>query len=198
MDRIFVTTALLIANLSTYCIPIPTPEVEERNEFAIRAPSGWGYRTFKGKNGLIGVLWPANVSFNMAMTVLFVFLQTADQPIPAPLDNINLFREKCPKANVRFIRSEDIPEKKRDTLSISDQYFTGRCGRTTVLFREVVNQYTLIFALVAKDYVTKKQMADVERVVKAYRNEIEEHIAEQAMQSNELNPLNSSYKQFSK
>lgn len=194
MKKIFIAIVLLLANLSTFCIPIPTPDFAELNKFVIKAPSGWGYRTFKGENGLIGVLWPSNVSFNGAMTVLFVFLQTAGQPIPDPLDNINLFQEKCPKANVQFVRPEDIPKKKRNTLSISDQYFQGRCGRTTVLFREVINQYTLVFALVAKDYVTKAQFADVEEIVKSYRNEVEQYVAEQTAE----NSTNLSYKPSSK
>ena len=78
-------------------------------------------------------------------------------------------------------------EKRRSTLSLSEQYLKGRCGRTTILFREVVNQYTLIFVLVAEGYVTETQLADVERAVKSYRNEVEQYIAEQDMENK--NPL---------
>lgn len=186
MWKIFAIVSLLFVNLSGHCMPIPTPEVEERNEFVIRAPSGWGYRTFPGKNGLIGVLWPSNVSFNMAMTAIFVFLQTADEPIPEPLANINLFREKCPGADVKFFRPNDEQEteKNKDTKSIAETYFTGRCGRTMILFREVINQYTLIFALISKDYITRKQFADTKQIVQAYKHEIEESLIEEEEEEN--------------
>lgn len=181
MRKIFAVLSMLFINLQGRCIPIPTPEIEERNEFVIRTPAGWGYRTFPGKNGLIGVLWPADISFNAAMTAIFVFLQTAGEPIPEPLANINLFHEKCPGADVKFVHLEDenADDKIKDTLSIAETYFSGRCGRTMILFKEVIHQYTLIFALISKDYITRKQFADTRSIVQAYKNEIEAALKEE-------------------
>lgn len=154
------------------CVPIQTPDLEERNEFVIRSPDNWGYRTFRGKNGLIGVLWPGNVSFNMTDTACFVFLQTADQSIPEVPDNVNLFREKCPEADFKFFSEEnDNP-----TYSLAETYFTGRCGRTTILFKETIRQYTLIFALISGRYISKREFADIKNVVKAYRIEVKKYL----------------------
>ena len=57
------------------CKQIYTPPVDEQNKFVIDSPLGWGYKTLRGTNGLIGVLWPRGTSFNDSDTVIFVFVQ---------------------------------------------------------------------------------------------------------------------------
>lgn len=170
---------LLFSNFLAVAVPIDTPEVDERNEFVIKCPFGWGYRTFKGHNGLIGVLWPANTSFNLTDTAVFVFLQTAYEDIPDEADNINLFTEKCPLAQFKF--AEEGTEND-NTLSIEEKYFSGRCGRTMVLFKEVVGPYTLVFAYISANYVSKKQFFDVKQMVAAYKDEVQKYI-ERALKS---------------
>lgn len=178
MWQSIVLSLMMLVFVSTFGVPIETPEVEERNEFVIQAPSGWGYRTFKGKNGLIGVLWPEHVSFNMTDTAIFVFLETAGISANFPLDNLNLFEEKCPQASFVFpdidqSLSSEEKEKYTDTLSLGEKYFRGRCGKTMILFKETISQYTLIFALISARYVSKKEFADAKQVVRAYKNEVE-------------------------
>lgn len=154
---------------NTSAVPIETPDVEECNEFAIQAPSNWGYRTFKGHNGLIGVLWPSKTSFNMTDTAVFVFLQKTDEEIPEELDNINLFTEKCPQAE--FILA--TPDEEKDpTMSLAELYFKGRCGRTTILFKEVIKQYTLVIAFISARYASKQEFADTKNIVESYKIEI--------------------------
>ncbi|MDR0631657.1 MAG: hypothetical protein LBF54_00175 [Holosporaceae bacterium] len=161
---------VILLNLEVFSVPIETPEFDERNEFVIRSPEGWGYRTFRGKNGLIGALWPAGTSFNSTDTAIFVFLQNDNEKLPSVPDNINLFTEKCLKANFKF-----STKKGQDrTQSIAEEYFSGRCGRTMILFKEVIdNNYTVIIALVSANYVSKAQMASAKEVASAYREEIE-------------------------
>ncbi|MDR0968352.1 MAG: hypothetical protein LBL99_01805 [Holosporaceae bacterium] len=165
--------ATLFTNFTCRGVPIATPDFDERNEFVIKDPHDWGYRTFNGKNGLIGVLWPAGTSFNSADSAIFVFLQNNKEKLPAKPCNINLFVEKCPKANFKFASSK---EKNDQTLSIAEQYFSGRCGRTMILFKEAIEEYVVIIALVSAQYVTKKQLADAKEVASAYRKEIEKSI----------------------
>jgi hypothetical protein len=165
--------AVFFLNLEVCAAPIVTPDFDERNEFVIKTPSDWGYRTFNGKNGLIGVLWPVGTSFNSADTAVFVFLQNDKAKLPATPCNINLYTEKCPKAGFKF----SSPKEKNDkTLLIAEQYFSGRCGRTMILFKEVVDNYTVIVALASSKYVTKKQLADAKEIASAYKKEIEKSL----------------------
>ncbi len=154
------------------CDPIETPDFDERNIFAIKSPLGWGYRTFVGKNGLIGALWPAGTSFNKTDTAVFVFLQNNNEPLPEVPDNINLFREKCEKADFKFA----APSSENDvTQSIAEHYFSGRCGRTMILLKEQIGNYTVIVAFVSARYVTKKQLDDVKEIVRSYKREIQKY-----------------------
>ena len=165
---------MFFAFTETRAVPIETPDTDERNNFVVRAPDGWGYRTFKGNNGLIGVFWPRGTSFNRTDTVVFVFLQNSDEELPKIPDNINLFTEKCTKARFKFATplSDDNPTK-----SLGEKYFNGRCGRTMILMKEEVENYRIVMALVsAKPYITKKQLMDLKEISNAYRHEAEEYI----------------------
>jgi hypothetical protein len=154
-------------------IPIETPEFEERNKFVIRSPGGWGYRTFNGKNGLIGVLWPSGTSFNSTDTIAFVFLQNNNEKLPRKPANIKIFNEKCPRAGFKFANSKD---EDNETLSIAETYFSGRCGRTMILFKESVRNYTVIVALISAKPVLQKQLVDTKQIIAAYKKEIEKYL----------------------
>ncbi|MDR1235697.1 MAG: hypothetical protein LBJ96_01685 [Holosporaceae bacterium] len=182
MGRLFFILFVLW-EFSACGVPIETPELDERNEFVIKAPEEWGYRTFVGKNGLIGVLWPRGTSFNSTDTAIFVFLQTEGVKLPKKPDNINLFTEKCQKA--KFMFSTGDQKKKSDadddddddaTLSIAEEYFSGRCGRTEILFKEVIDKYTIVVFLASGKYISKKQLADAKKVAANYRKEIEKYV----------------------
>jgi len=186
---LFVTSVLL--SFGVYGDPIETPDEEERNEFCIRSPDGWGYRTFEGNNGLIGTLWPAEKTFNSTDTAVFVFLQNDNEEFPEAPHNINIFMEKCPQASFHFFKKESDKEEEGeddkkenhendDTLSIAEEYFSGRCGRTMILFKEKVEYYTVIIALVSAKYVSKSQLADVKLAARAYRREIEKYLEDQS------------------
>ncbi|MDR2724140.1 MAG: hypothetical protein LBB25_02970 [Holosporaceae bacterium] len=175
--------------------PIETPDEDESNIYAITPPGGWGCRTFKGKNGLIAVLWPYETNFNAANTAIFIFLQSNNKKLPKVPDNINLFTEKCPLANFKLalesdgveefalesddveeftLESDDVEEDvEEETISLGKKYFTGRCGRTMIVFREKAGGCTIIALLVSAFYVSKKQLADTKAVVSAYKKEIE-------------------------
>jgi hypothetical protein len=159
---------IIFANFGVYGDPIETPEFDERNEFVIKTPKGWGYRTFPGKNGLIGALWPFGTSFNSTDTAIFVFIQTNNEEFPTVPDNINLFTEKCTQANFKF--SSDT---RNETLSLAEKYFSGRCGKTMILFEEHVGNYTVITLVVSAEYVSREQLADAKKIVAAYKKEIE-------------------------
>ncbi|MDR1560950.1 MAG: hypothetical protein LBS23_01190 [Holosporaceae bacterium] len=167
----FIIFSLINDELSSN--PIETPELDERNKFVIQAPPEWAYRTFQGENGLIGVLWPFRTSFNLSDTVIFVFLQNTDSQLPNNPENINLFTEKCPKANFKFAKSKDLNDP---TKSIEETYFSGRCGRTMVLFEERVRPYNVIISLISSKYISKQQLADVKEIVSSYKAEIEKYI----------------------
>jgi hypothetical protein len=170
--------AILFAffKLSACGVPIATPEFDERNEFVIQAPEEWGYRTFNGHNGLIGALWPRGTSFNSTDTAMFIFLQDDGRKLPKRPDNINLFTEKCPKAKFKFLKPSNVKKSDDETLSIAEEYFSGRCGRTMVLLKEVVNEYTVVIALVSAHYVSKKQLVDAKAVAASYSKEIKKYI----------------------
>jgi hypothetical protein len=153
--------------------PIETPIFDEKNELLIRGPAQWGYRTFRGKNGLIGVLWPFGTSYNSTDTAIFVFLQSEKDKKPENPDNINLFREKCPRANFKFASPEDMDDQ---TKSVYESYFMGRCGRTMVLLEEVVNDYTIIVALVSGRYISKQELKDAKEVAASYAKETKKYI----------------------
>lgn len=169
----------LLFNFRTEAVPIDTPDIDERNEFVIKCPLGWGYRTFRGHNGLIGALWPAQTSFNLTDMAVFVFLHTTDEEIPGELDNINLFTEKCPLAEFKLAPLESANDM---TLSISEEYFKGRCGRTMIFFKEIIDKYILIFACVSAKYISKKQFADIKGMVESYKAEVEKYIHLSAVQ----------------
>lgn len=156
------------------CIPIETPEQPERSRFVIRAPSGWAYRTFKGNNGLIGVLWPKGTSFNNCDTAVFVFIQDFNEPfLPEVPENGHLFQEKCPKSEFKFADAED---DQNQTLSIEEKYFTGLCGRTEVMFEEKVKNFRIITVLASSFYVSDDLFDDVKYIVSAYKAEIEDSL----------------------
>ncbi len=166
---------LILLGGEVKCDPIETPDFDENNIFAINSPLGWGYRTFVGKNGLIGVLWPAGTSFNKTDTAVFVFLQNSNESLPSEPENINLFREKCEKADFKFASENSRNDA---TKSISEDYFNGRCGRTMILLKEQVRNYTIIVAFVSARYVTKEQLEDVKSVIKSYKKEIQKYLDE--------------------
>ncbi len=156
---------------SRACKPIYTPEFDAKNKFVINAPIGWGYRTFNSDNGLIGVLWPRGTSFSSTETAVFVFLQDTNIELFKKKPKYsNIFTEKCPKAAFRFAKNEDMNDK---TKSIEEKYFSGRCGRTRILFEEKVKNYRLIILLVSGHDIPAKLFNDVRYTVSAYRKEIE-------------------------
>ena len=163
---------IILSNFTVYSDIIETPEHDERNTFVIDPPDGLGYRTFAGKNGLISVLWPSECSFNSSDTAIFVFIQNNNEPLPDIPDNINLFMEKCPQANFKFASPKD---RKDETLSISERYFSGRCGLTMILFKEDIGNLTLVVLLASAKYVSSSQMADAKAIVAAYTKEITKH-----------------------
>lgn len=166
--------SVFFAFAETNAVPIDTPDTDERNDFVVRSPDGWGYRTFKGNNGLIGAFWPRGTSFNRTDTAIFVFLQDSDEELPRIPDNINLFTEKCTKARFKFATSLS---DNNPTKSLGEKYFNGRCGRTMILMKEEVENYRIVIALVsAKPYITKKQLSDLKEISSAYRYEAEEYI----------------------
>ncbi len=156
------------------CVPIETPDQPERSRFVIKAPNGWAYRTFKGNNGLIGVLWPKGTSFNDCDTAVFVFIQDFNETfLPEVPDNGHLFHEKCPKAEFKFA---DLEDDQNETLSIEEKYFTGFCGRTQILFEEKVKNFRIITVLASSFYVSDDLFDDVKYIVSAYKTEIEESL----------------------
>ena len=173
MKLLYCLLALLFL-FGSECVPIETPEPPERSRFVIRAPSGWAYRTFKGNNGLIGVLWPKGTSFNDCDTAVFVFIQDFNEPfLPEVPENGHLFQEKCPKSEFKFADSEDDQDK---TLSIEEKYFKGLCGRTEVMFEEKVKNFRIITVLASSFYVSDDLFDDVKYIVSAYKTEIEESL----------------------
>jgi hypothetical protein len=187
MNRLLLAFLTIITwSFNVYCVPIETPDFEESNEFIIKSPPNWGYRTFRGKNGLIGALWPYGTSFNSTDTAIFVFVQNDEEKLPAKPDNIQLFTEKCPKMNFHFWNGNDNDE----TASIAEQYFIGRCGRTMILFKEVIGKYTLVIVLVSSRYVTKRQLKDAKNVVAAYVEEIKKYIKIKSEDDSEDNSEN--------
>jgi hypothetical protein len=177
---LFLTIAF--CNCRICCAPIATPDFDERNRFVIKAPDGWGYRTFNGENGLIGVFWPFGTSFNSSDTAIFVFLQNDDKKLPVKPDNINLFKEKCPDAKFRFSDPKNAGD---ETLSIAEEYFSGRCGKTMILFKEVINNYTVIILLASAKYVSQKQLSDAKEIATNYRKEIEKSIPQSDQKTSE-------------
>ncbi|MDR2646063.1 MAG: hypothetical protein LBC04_02725 [Holosporaceae bacterium] len=167
-NLILLLSMMIFPNFNIYGDPIETPEFDERNEFVIKTPKGWGYRTFPGKNGLIGALWPFGTSFNSTDTAIFVFIQTNNEEFPTVPDNINLFTEKCTQANFKFSK-----DTHNETLSIAEKYFSGRCGKTMILFEENVGNYTIIIAVVSAEYVSREQLVDAKKIMVAYKKEIE-------------------------
>ena len=161
----------------SHCVPIETPDQPERNNLVINAPGGWAYRTFKGNNGLIGVLWPKGTSFNDCDTAVFVFIQHIDEPfLPEVPENSHIFKEKCPKAEFNFTHLEDDQDA---TMSIEEKYFTGLCGRTEVLFEEKIQNIRVITVLASSFYVSQDLFKDVRYIVSAYRKEIEKNLKNQ-------------------
>ncbi|MDR1375765.1 MAG: hypothetical protein LBJ45_03055 [Holosporaceae bacterium] len=181
MKKLFLFFVVILAlQKDLFSIPIETPIFDEKNELVIRSPTKWGYRTFRGKNGLIGVLWPFGTSFNSTNTVIFIFLQSEKDKKSENPDNINLFREKCPRANFKFASPNDMDDQ---TKSIYEKYFLGRCGRTMVLLEETVQDYTIIVALVSGRYISKQELRDAKEVAASYVKEIEKYIKDNFSES---------------
>ncbi|MDR2268118.1 MAG: hypothetical protein LBD81_01550, partial [Holosporaceae bacterium] len=120
MFRLLVIAAVLLLSLGLQAISIYTPANIENNKFAIKCPDEWGYRTLKGDNGLIGVMWPTTSTFNFTGTALFIFVQDNRVELPKVPCNINIFREKCPSADFKFSSMED---NRNYTKSIGEKYF---------------------------------------------------------------------------
>jgi len=178
------------------CVPIETPDQPERNKFVINAPDGWAYRTFKGNNGLIGVLWPKGTSFNDCDTAVFVFIQHIDEPfLPEVPENSHLFKEKCPKAEFNFTHLEDDQDA---TMSIEEKYFTGLCGRTEVLFEEKIQNIRTVTVLASSFYVSQNLFEDVKYIVSAYRKEIEKELKNQKRQKLKIKNKQNSESKISK
>lgn len=177
-------TFFLLLGIETFAVPIETPDYDERNDFVVRCPPGWGYRTFKGDNGLIGVFWPKRTSFNLTDTAIFIFLQNNDKERPKKADNIHLFREKCTKAQFKF--ATERSERNR-TKSLGEKYFRGRCGRTMVIIEEVVGPYRIVLLIAsAKRYITKRQLLDFKEIARAYKREAQEYFDESQEKSGEI------------
>jgi hypothetical protein len=167
---------------------IETPEVEEWGEFAVKVPSGWGYRSLSGRNGLVGVLWPAKKSFNKSDTAIFVFLQNDGETLPKKPNNIQILVDKCPKLTFHFstakgisLETENDSKEKEfaqedETISIAEEFFSGRCGRTMILFKEVVSSYSIVVALISGRYVSLDEFNVAKHVTAAYREEVMAHI----------------------
>lgn len=164
---------IFLFSIEISAVPIETPEVDERNKFVIKCPDGWGYRTFKGENGLIGVMWPAGTTFNLTDTAVFIFVQNNKEELPKLPDNINLFTEKCPKAKFKFT---DKSEEDDPTLSLGEKYFSGRCGRTMLIIKETIDHYNIIMAVVSAKYITKSQLAEIKEAAGNYRHEVEKYL----------------------
>lgn len=160
----------LLFSLDLQSIPIKTPEIPELNKFAIAIPSGWGYRTFRGDNGLIGALWPKGTTFNNCDTAVFIFAQDFTKPMPKIPENAHLFKEKCPKSGFKLAKPEDDADA---TKSISEKYFDGLCGRTEILFEERIKDIRIIVVLASSKYVPRSLFKDVQNIVKSYRREVE-------------------------
>lgn len=170
MKLLYCLLALLFF-FGSECTTIETPDQPERSRFVIRAPSGWAYRTFRGDNGLIGVLWPKGTSFNDCDTAVFVFIQDFNEPfLPEIPENGHLFREKCPKSEFKFA---DLEDDQNETISIEEKYFTGLCGRTEILFEEKVKNFRIITVLASSFYVSYDLFDDVKYIVSAYKKEVE-------------------------
>lgn len=158
---------------------IATPDNLEHNRFAINVPTGWAYRTFKGENGLIGVLWPKTTSFSKCDTAVFVFIQDFDEEfLPEVPENVHLFKEKCSKAEFKFALLEDDQDK---TKSIEEKYFSGHCGRTEVLFEEKVENFRIIVFFASSFDVSRELYKDVENIVSAYKKEVKTWLDNQKM-----------------
>jgi len=186
----------LLFFFGSYCVPIETPDQPERNKFVINAPDGWAYRTFKGNNGLIGVLWPKGTSFNDCDTAVFVFIQHINEPfLPEVPENSHLFKEKCPKAEFNFTHLEDDQDA---TMSIEEKYFTGLCGRTEVLFEEKIQNIRAVTVLASSFYVSQNLFEDVKYIVSAYRKEIEKELKNQKRQKLKLKNKQTSESKISK
>lgn len=153
--------------------PIATPEFDQRHNFVVKCPKGWGYRTFRGNNGLIGVFWPTGTSFYSTDMAAFVFLQDNTKKLPEKPCNINLFEEKCPKAKFKFLPKNQTSNK---TLSLGEQYFNGRCGKTMVIIKVSVAPYSIIIMLASSGYITKKRLADLKEIAERYKAEILDYI----------------------
>ena len=165
--------------------PIETPDIPERNKFVIRVPTGWGYRTFKGDNGLIGVLWPRGTSFNKCDTAIFVFIQDFNSELPDIPANAHLYSEKCNKSQFKFSNPETDSDK---TVSIEEKYFAGPCGKTEIIFEERVENYRIVTLLASARYVSHETFDDAKFVAQAYRIEVEKSLAEEAQRrQNQLN-----------
>lgn len=170
--KTFFIVLFLIAGICN-AIPIATPDIEQRNNFVVKCPKGWGYRTFKGSNGLIGVFWPTGKSFYNTDIAAFVFLQDNTKKLPKIPCNINLFTEKCTKAQFKFLEKNRINDR---TLSLGEQYFKGRCGKTMVIIKVSVDPYTIVIMLASAKYITKKQLADLKEIAERYKAEIIDYI----------------------
>ncbi len=161
-------------NRKPRCLPIETPDQPERSQFVIKAPSGWAYRTFKGNNGLVGVLWPKGTSFSNCDTAVFVFIQDSNErSLPEIPDNVHIFNEKCPKAEFKFADWKNDLDK---TFSIEEKYFSGFCGRTQILFEEKVKNFRIITMLASSFYVSYDLFEDVKYIVSAYKTEVEDSL----------------------
>lgn len=183
-------------NRKPRCLPIETPDQPERSRFVIRAPSGWAYRTFKGNNGLVGVLWPKGTSFSNCDTAVFVFIQDSNErSLPEIPDNVHIFNEKCPKAEFKFA---DWKNDQNKTISIEEKYFSGFCGRTQILFEEKVKNFRIITMLASSFYVSYDLFEDVKYIVSAYKTEVEDSLGiknnksyQQAKRNSSKNPFSS-------
>lgn len=164
---------IFLFNIGISAIPIETPDFDERNKFVIKCPEGWGYRTFNGENGLIGAMWPAGITFNATDTAVFIFLQNNNRKRPKVPDNINLFTEKCPKAKFKFAKKSGQDDS---TLSLAEQYFSGRCGRTMVILKETVENYNIIVTVISAKYITKAQLVDIKEITSNYKDEVEKYL----------------------
>jgi hypothetical protein len=153
---------------------IDTPNKSyDGNKIAIKIPGGWGYRTFPGRNGLIGALWPNGTTYHKAKTVIFIFLQSRYNGTPA---NVNLYEEKCTKSKFKFATEKDNKDPRK---SVYEKYFTGPCGSTMVLFEEIIGDWHLICVLASsKESISKIALTNAKEVVNHYKKELEQTIEE--------------------
>lgn len=104
----------------------------------INAVSGWNIRQYGYTHGLHAVLWPANTSWEMADSAIFVFVNDRTQP-SQNIEGANIFSMKCPHMSI--IKLPDLYRK--DKLSLF-RFFSGANRQYNVLQHIDGGKYSVI------------------------------------------------------